>query len=201
MFKFVNLVGKVSSKCFSDWARLYRNRRWERNDDGDILVASVKLRGIYETWAPDGLGVVETPNLLTTEGCNYLLSAGIANGTRYTEFYVAPFSGNVTIADTWTAATFSSSGTELTTQYSEATRPAYTESVPSNKSTNNTSNPAVITAAVDNVTVWGVGILSSSTKGGTTGVLLSVAKYSAARTLPSTSDTLGIKYTLTLANA
>lgn len=197
---FTNLIDKFSTKHLKELSRFFRNHKWEQDEEGSLFIAHAKISGTYETWAPDGLGWVKTPNLLTTEGCNYLLSAGIANGTRYTTFYVAPFSGNVTIADTWTAANFASNGTELTTQYSETTRPEYIESVPSSKSLNNTSNPAVITAAVDSVTVWGAGVLSSSTKGGTSGVLLSVVKYTAARTLPSTSDTLGIKYTLTLAN-
>lgn len=199
----MNLTSFFSQLKSRDWrnlGRLFRNHRWERDDDGDILIGHARIGGVFECEAPDGLGAIRTRNLLTTEGCNYLLSVGIANGTQYSTFYVAPFSGNVAVADTLTAANFASTQTELTTQYSESTRVAFVESTPASKSTNNTASPAVVTAATDSVSIWGAGLLSSSTKGGTTGVLLSAAKYASVRTLALTGDTLGIKYTLTLAN-
>lgn len=200
----MNLTSFFSQLKGRDWrnlGRLFRNHHWERDDDGEILIGHARIGGVFECDAADGLGVVQTRNLITTEGCNYLLSVGVANGTQHTTFYVAPFSGNVAVADTLTAANFASTQTELTTQYSESTRVAFVESTPASKSTNNTANPATITAAVDNVTIWGLGLLSLSTKGGTTGVCLAATKYSAARTLALTGDTLGIKYTLTLANS
>jgi len=195
-----SLIQQLHPRHWRELGRLFRNHRWERNDDGEILISHARIGGVFECDAPDGLGVVQTPNLITTEGCNYLLSVGIANGTQHTTFYVAPFSGNVAVADTLTAANFASTQTELTTQYSESTRVAFVESTPASKSTNNTASPATITAAADNVTIWGAGLLSLSTKGGTTGVCLAAAKYSTARTLALTGDTIGIKYTLTLAN-
>lgn len=195
------VLNALHPRHWRELGRFWRNHRWERNDDGEILISHARIGGVFECDAADGLGVVQTRNLITTEGCNYLLSAGIANGTQHTTFYVAPFSGNVAVADTLTAANFASTQTELTTQYSESTRVAFVESTPASKSTNNTANPATITAAVDSVTIWGLGLLSLSTKGGTTGVCLAAAKYSTARTLALTGDTLGIKYTLTLANS
>jgi hypothetical protein len=197
-----NLFSAVPSRFMRDLRRLVANHRWAVNDDGDLLLGHARISGVYDTWAPDGLGWVQTKNLLTTEGCNYLLSAGIGNGTAYGTFYVAPFSGNVAVADTLTAATFATTQSELTnTHYSETTRVTYVESTPASKSLNNTASPATITAATDNVSIWGIGLLSTSTKSATTGVLLSAAKYSTVRTLVTTSDTIGIKYTLTLANS
>ena len=186
------------------WRELYRNFRnyhYEYNDEGDLLISHAKIKGVYNTYAADGLGSVETPNLITTEGANHLLSVAVGNGSQVATWYIAPFSGNVSVADTWTAATFAATATELTSQYSEATRVAFNEAVPSAKSTTNDANPAVFTAATTNVNIWGVGLLSTSTKGGTSGTLLSTAKYSTVRNLPSASDTIAIKYTLTLSNA
>jgi hypothetical protein len=199
----MNLQGIISALPSRHWrelGRIFRNHRYERNDDGDLLIAHAKFSGVWECTAPDGQGTVVSRNLLTTEGANHLLSVAVAGGTQYTTWYIAPFSGNVTVLDTWTAATFAAAATELTTQYSEGTRVAFTESVPSAKSTNNTSNPATITAASDSVSIWGLGLLSSSTKGATSGVLLSAVKYSTVRTLPTTGDTIGLKYTMTLSN-
>lgn len=194
------IVAGFTSRRWRELGRFFRNHQWERNDDGEILIANAKIGGIFSFNANDGRGEVLQPNLVTTEGCNYLLATGIGAGSQSTVFYIAPFSGNVSIVDTLTAATFASTVTELTTQYSEATRPVFTESVPANKALDNTANPAIITAATTNVSIWGAGILSASTKGATTGVCLAAAKYATARTLPSIGDTLGIKYSLTLSN-
>lgn len=193
--------GRLAPKYWRELGRLFRNHQWERTDDGDLLIGRTLIGGVFECDALDGSGVIRTRNLITTEGCNYLLSAGIAGGTQYTTFYVAPFSGNVAVSDALTAANFSTTQTELSTQYSETTRVAFVESTPASKSTNNTASPATITAATDSVSIWGLGLLSTSTKSATTGVLLAAAKYSSARILSTSGDTLGIKYTLTLANS
>lgn len=196
-----NLVKQIHPKHWRELSRFFRNHKWERDDNGDLLISHARIHGEYETFAPDGLGVVRTCNLLTTEGINHMLSVAVAGGSQYTTWYIAPFSGTDTPLDTWTASSFATAATELSTAYSEATRVAFNESAPSSKSTNNTANPAVFTAASDSVTIWGVGLLSHSTKRSTSGVLLSAAKYSVARSLPTTGDTLGVKYTLSLGNS
>jgi hypothetical protein len=187
-------------KHWANLARLFRNHAWERNDDGEILIGHARIGGVFSCTAPDGLGECATHNLITTEGANYLLSVGLGNVAAYSKFYIAPFSGNITVTDALTAATFAGSATEITT-YSEATRVEFVETVPALKSTNNVDNAAVFTASQDNVNIWGVGLLSTATKSATTGVLLSAAKYSTVRNLPTTGDTLGVKYTLTLSNS
>ena len=191
----------LTPKYWRELARLFRNHKWERNDDGEILISHATIGGVFECDANDGLGVVITRNKVMTEGMNYLLSAGIAGGTVYTTFYVAPFSNNVDPVVGLTAATFSTTQAELTTEYSETTRVAFVESTPSGGGTNNTASPATITAATDSVSIWGLGLISATAKSATTGVLLAASKYSTVRTLPTASDTLGIKYTLTLANS
>lgn len=196
----IQLFSTLSSRYLRDFRRLFANHKWDVDDDGGVLIGSARIGGVFEHEAPDGLGVLTDHNLITTEGGNYLLSVGLAGGTQYGTFYVAPFSGAVAVTTALTAANFASTQTEITTGYSESTRVAYVESAPSGMSTNNTASPATVTAAIDNLIIRGVGLLSTSTKGATTGVLLAAANYSTARTLPTTNDTLGIKYTLTLSN-
>lgn len=195
-----NLFSSLSPKRLREIGRHFRNFKYEYNDDGELLIAHAKVCGEIETTAPDGLGSVISHNLWTTEGFNHVLAVTVGAGTQYANWYIAPFSGNIQVVDTLTAADFTSGTTELTTQYLEGTRVVYNDSVPANKSTNNTAAPAIFTANNDNVNIWGIGLLSSSAKGATSGVLLSVAKYSAVRNLPTTGDTLGVRYTLTLAN-
>lgn len=187
-------------KHVRELARHFRNYNYERDDNGGVIIgAHARIAGLYETTTPDGV-VTRTPNLWTTEGLNYLLSAALANGTRYSAFYIAPFSGNVTLADTLTAATFASTVTELTTQYTNATRLEFVEAVPANKNINNNANPQIITTAVDSVTIWGLGLLSSSTKGSTSGVLASAAKYASAQSIPTAGGQLSVTYNATLSN-
>lgn len=190
-----------SSRFFRELGRLYRNHKWELDDDSDLLIGGAVIRGRWEHEAPDGQGVVVTSNLITTEGVNYLLAAGIGNGAHHTKFFVAPFASNVSVSQSLTAAQFASSTGELTTQYLEPARVEFVESVPASRSLSNVANPAVFTAAAENVDIWGVGLLSTATKNSTAGVLLSVAKYATKRTLPEVGNTIGIKYTITIDNA
>lgn len=192
----------LASRHWRELGRLWRNHRWEHDDHGDVLIGYAKIAGRFETYASDGGGWISGHNTITTEGCNYLLAVALGGGTQYTTFYIAPFGGNVAVTDALTAASFAATQTELTnTHYSETTRVAYVETVPANKAVNNTANPAAFTAATTDVYVYGMGLLSTSTKSATTGVLLAAANYSPARVLNSVADTLGIKYSLSLANS
>lgn len=190
----------MKNSVWRELGRRYRNHQWEVTDDGEILIAHARIKGVYSTLAPDGLGEVRTPNLITTEGANHLLGVALGAATQYSKFYLAPFSGNVSITDTLTAATFTSTTTEVTA-YSEGTRVEFVESTPAARSVNNTANPAVFTSSSDNITIWGFGLLSTAAKSATTGVLLSAVKYTTARILPVTGDTISIKYTLSLNNS
>lgn len=194
------LVSVLPPRHWREINRLFNNHQWEQNDEGDILIGSLRIGGVFESEAPDGLGVVATHNIVPTEGLNYYINAGIYGGTRYTQFYVAPFSGNVAVTLALTAANFAATQTEITAGYSEATRPEFVGSAPVNGVSDNSANPAVITAAVDNLIIWGLGVLSVPAKGATTGVLVAANKYPAARTLVTTGDDLGIKYKLTIVN-
>lgn len=197
-----DLMKKVSSRHWHEFARLFRSHKWERDENGGIRLsgAGVIMRGDYRVWAPDGLGWTAGHNLWTTEGFNHLLSVALAGGSQVPTWYVAPTGANVAVVNTLTAATFASAQTELTAQYSQATRVAYAESAPSGGSTSNSASPATITAASNGVNVWGFGILSVPTKGSTSGTLLCATTYSAVRTLPLTGDSHAITHTLTLQN-
>lgn len=142
-------------------------------------------------------------NLLTTEGMNYLLNAGVHGATPVTTWYCAPFGSNVAPVVGLTAATFASTQGELTTQYSESTRPEYVEAAASSASMTNAASAAVITAATDNVTIYGVGLISVATKAATTGTLLCANLFRnsggtpVAFTLPAAGGTLNLAYVLT----
>lgn len=190
----------VKPRIWRDLYRHFRNFKYEMDDNGDVLIAKARIRGVYSVHTPDGLGVTCHHNLWTTQGLNYLLSAGIGNGTRYTTFYLAPFSGTATLTVGLTAADFYSTMQEITTSFTQGARVAFVESVPASGASNNTGNEAVFTTNTDSVTVTGCGLLSGSTANSTAAPLLTAVKYSPARSLPTTGDQLSVGYTVSLEN-
>lgn len=196
------MIGKSSDLQPRHWRELgrkVRNHQYDIDDNGVVVVAHARVSGVFKITTPAG-AVTQSKNLWTTEGLNYLLSAGLGNGTRYPTFYIAPFSGNVTLSDTLTAATFASTVTELTTQYTNPTRIEWIETVPADKNINNEANPQTLTTAVDSVTVWGLGLLSSSTKGSTAGVLIAATKFPTAQVIPTAGGKISITYSATFSN-
>ena len=204
------MVNAMISKDFLNHAKEFltalRRFKWERMDDGSIFFPEQKVfgGGVYEHFANDGLGWQQDSNLLPVQGLTYLLESAVGNDTAaITAWYVA-IAGTATPLTTWTAANYASNATELTTAYSEATRVSLVLGSASGSSSvaiGNSASRAVFTAASASVTVGGAATLSSSTKGGTSGTLLSASKFTATRTLVEIGDTLTVGYTLTLTSS
>lgn len=200
MFK---ALSSFKSKHLREFSRFLRNGRYEQTEAGLVLPdAGVVLSGEFRSFTEsDGLGLTIDRNMVTTEGLNHLLDVLLHGSTQYTTWYLAPWTDNVSVQLTWTAATFASAAGELTTQYSQSTRVAFVEAAAAAGVTNNTASPATFTSAVDNVVIRGLGLLSHSTKGSTSGVLYSAVKYGTARTLVTTDDSIALTYQVTVANA
>lgn len=143
------------------------------------------------------LGEETIRNLIPTEGLNHILSIVLKGGTQQASWFVALFEGNYTPVLGDTAANFAANATECTS-YDSATRPAWTGgSVAAGAVSNVDSKAAFVMSAAK--TVYGAALLSSSTKGGTTGVLLSNARFSTAKVL-EIDDTLDVAVGITLVN-
>lgn len=194
-----SLVKSLKPAWLADLRRCYRNHRWEETESG-FLVGSNEIRGDLVVTANDGLGALAERNLLTTEGKAHIWNVILGSTAKISTWYVAIASGNVSYSATWTGANFASNATELTTQYSEATRVEYVEASTSTAAITNSASPAVFTGDAGGVpiTVWGAGLLSLATKGGTSGTLLAASKYTTARSIVEAGDTLSIAWTLTL---
>lgn len=187
-----------------EFATALRNHQYEISDAGvHFPKQGAIVSGLY-THDVNGQDVRDDHNIVVTEGLNHILDVALHATTPVTTWYFALFSANVTPVNTWTAANFTANATEITSNtegYSETTRQAFVEAAASAGSTNNTASKAAFTiATATSITVWGAGLLSSNVKGGTTGTLLSSAKFSAARTLYNT-DVFNLGYTLTLTSS
>lgn len=138
----------------------------------------------------------EFDNMVVTAGATKYLDATLKTGYASPTWYVGlKDTGTPVIADTMASHV---SWAELT-NYSNATRPAWTPGTITGTSTvsvDNSGSKAVFNINADD-DVYGAFMANNSTKGGTTGDLLGVGDFSAMRTVKS-GDTLNVTVTCTL---
>lgn len=102
----------------------------------------------------------------------------------------------MTVAATWTAATFTATATEWTA-YDEAARQTWTKSLVASQGTDSFSNKASFTSSSDSQTVRGAALLSASAKSATSGTLLAASRFSSDKAL-DTGEILDVGYGLQL---
>ena len=143
-----------------------------------------------------------TKNLIVTEGLAHLLSVALGATAKPAGHFLALFSGAAAPAANWTAASFAAAASEIvsmTEGYTSPTRPAWTP--PSSTATGSIDNMAAIAsvtmATASQLNVSGAALLTNSTRGGTTGALISATKYPVDRVFQN-GDTYDIGYRLSL---
>ena len=143
-----------------------------------------------------------TPNLIVTEGLAHILSVALGATAKPAGYFLALFSGAAAPAANWTAASFAAAASEIvsmTEGYTSPTRPVWTP--PASTATNSIDNMAAIAsvtmATAGQLNVSGAAMLTNSTRGGTTGALISATKYAAGRVFQN-GDTYDIGYRLSL---
>ena len=164
-----------------EFQRDLNNHKYDVSDEGILFPKShVWIAGEYE----DNYG--KTPNLVPTEGLNHLLMVALRDTAKLNTFYLALFTGDYTPTAGITAATFTATANELTSNtegYAETVRQTWTSAAASAGSIDSYASKADFTiATASSVVIRGAALLSSSAKGGTTGVLVSIARFAAART-------------------
>ena len=145
-----------------------------------------------------------TSNLVVSEGLAHLLNVAMGGKAKASGYYLALFGGATAPAANWTAANFAAVASEIvsmTEGYTSATRPQWT---PTDTTTNQidkfTATASVTIATTSQLNVTGAALLTNSTKGGTSGTLISATKYSAARTFQD-GDVYDIGYRLSFTAA
>lgn len=142
-----------------------------------------------------------TPNLIVTEGLAHMLNVALGTTPKPTAYYLALFSAAAQPQASWTAASFSSAASEVTSMaegYTDATRPKWTPSNTTGNSIDNMSTIAKVTiSTASQLTVQGAAMLTNNTRGGTSGVLVSATKYPSARVFQD-GDTYEIGYRISL---
>lgn len=193
---------RVPARFAREFIADVRDQKYDRTEGGIIIKRGAFLTGFYEE------GIVGRPetwrrhqNLLPDEGIIKVLAIAFFTDAKINTWYLAPFAANVAITAGLTAASFTATQTEITSNsegYTEGNRQTWTSAAPaSNKVSNNASAANFTIATASQLTIWGVGLLSASGKGATTGVLASATKYSVSRVLNNT-DVWGCKYEVQL---
>ena len=160
--------------------------QYDVTDEGILFPKAGALASGEYFYDSNGANPESTANLLPTQGLNYLLETSLRNGAQQTQWYLAIFSGAYTPVAGVTASTFTSSATEITSAsegYTETTRRPWTSVAASGGVTDNVADRAAFTiASANEVTIRGAALLSDPVKGGTNGVLMSIARFTNART-------------------
>lgn len=143
--------------------------------------------------------VEEMDNIIPNAGLNEILDKFWKGSTYTAAFYVLLTDGTPTVAATDTMA--SHAGWAEVTDYNESNRPTLTLGTVSSQSVDNSASKAAFSINADATTVGGAGIATNNTKGGTTGILMSVAAFSGGDKTADDGDTLNVTATLTAASA
>ncbi len=196
----------LSARHAPEFSRALRSNQYEVSPKGLFIPsAKITVAGLYSDRrrTKDGFGPwVDTPNLLPTEGINWLLDAlNAANGVA---LYISLYASAISPAANWTAASYPATAAEITSGsegYTEGTRQLWSAAAAASGSKDNYASPAVFTIiTATTLSVNGVGLHTVSTKGATTGKLVSSTRFGSTRTFSNT-DEFDIKYRLTITSS
>lgn len=137
-----------------------------------------------EIWFPDGRVVrgETVRNIIPQVGIDHV--AGLIRGTTsiISTWYVGVFQGNYTPTSATTSADLQT-GAQESQSYSEVARPEWIDAYDDVGVIDNVDSRAVFTFTAER-TLYGAFLVASATKGGNTGMLLSIARFSAPQTVP-----------------
>lgn len=158
------------------------------------LVGAVGVRGEYEVICRGADGQEKwrerVINTFVNTGLNYLLDSGFGGS----EYLGLKGSGTPNAADT-----MASHGTwSEITAYTEGARPTYSHAAAAAQAVTNSASKATFSINAT-TTVYGIFCTTNSTKGGTTGTLISATDFASSKGADS-GDSLEVTYTVTAAN-
>lgn len=134
-------------------------------------------------------------NIIPQAGVNHVAALIRGSGPLVSNWYMGLFEGNYTPTDATTSSDLPANAQEFV-GYSEDPRPAWTHAYDGTAVISNTANRTLFTITEDK-TVYGGFLISNSSKGGNTGVLLSIARFPTADEL-RTGDEYRITAGITL---
>lgn len=141
----------------------------------------------------------EVSNIVPNGGLDDLLDKYLKGSAYTAAFFVGLTDGTPTTAAGDTMA--SHAGWAEVTAFTESVRQALTLGSVSGQSVDNSASKATFSINADSTTIGGAFVATNNTKGGTAGVLYSVAAFNAGDKALDNGDTLNVTVTLTAASA
>lgn len=150
-----------------------------------------------EVIAPDGtvtqVGIDN--NLIPQAGINQLASLIMGTGSPISTYYAGVFANNFVPTNSTTSADLQTGAGEATA-YSQTSRPVWDKNYDGVSLISSFSSRADFTFTAD-TTLYGGFLVSDATKGGNSGVLLSIARFATPYVVPAGSTfRLGVSITL-----
>lgn len=180
------MIDKDLRKHAQEFKGYIDRHQYEVSESGILFPKAGAVASGEYFFDTDGQRHDSAHNLLPTQALNHLLEVSLRGGARYTAWYLALFSGVYTPSSALTAETFAMTATEIVSAiegYTEATRRPWSATAAAGGVMDNVSNRAAFTiASATEVVIRGAALLSDQVKGGTNGVLISIAKFTNPRT-------------------
>lgn len=184
-----------------DFERALSSGGFEKTDNGIYLPgAKAFASGQYMDYV-NGELIGVTDNMIVNEGFVDILNTVFNSTAKKAGFYVALYAGAVSPVATWTAASFPATASEITSEaegYTTTNRPAWTTAATSGANTyidNYASKAAFSIVTASTLNVNGAAIVTAQTRGSTSGVLVSAARYANTRQLQN-GDAYEVGYRL-----
>lgn len=136
-------------------------------------------------------------NLVVNTGLDYLLDAGLSNGTQIGTWYVGLLAASPSPLATWTATQV---GANDFTAYSETVLQTFTDGGVSSQSLDNSASKATFSINADSSSVGGAFLISTNAKGTPAGTVYSAGAFSGGNKAADDGDTLEVTYTATMAD-
>lgn len=191
-------------KYQKDLRRFIRDGDYEVTEGGILVHSAIMARGTYVHSVNGGQDEQRDHNLIPTQGIAHILAVIFGATAKITTWYLALQGGNVTPAAGWTAANYAANASEINNSlqgYTEATRQAFVPGAVSGGKIGNLASRAVFTIAASTpLSIYGAALLSSSTRGGTTGVLASASRFATTR-VQNNGDTFECGYEIELTDS
>ena len=178
-------------------------RDFIENDAGLLVPAPAKLLmgGVFHAeLIRDGrlIDEFEFKNTVVNEGLNSTLNVVFNAASQITSWYIGLFQGNYTPVASDTAATIAANSTECSA-YTAGVRQNFTVVASTAQTTTNAASKASFTFNAGQ-TIYGAFLVSTATINGTTGTLMSAARFSTSRVVAS-GDQLLLTYAFAAASS
>jgi len=195
-------MDKLIRKHSREFASALRNGEYDVTDGGIVFPKQqVRATGMY-FHSVNGQDERQDPNLLPDASILNILNVVFGATAKQSTWYLSLYANAVSPAANWTQANYAATAGEITSLsegFSQATRPTWTPGAAASGNIDNLSARATFTiVCTTSLTVNGAALHSDNTRGGTTGVLGSAARFGQARTLYNDdSFQLGYRVSLT----